>query len=162
MSLGFSLHTTVALAISSGLLGFLSRPAVVPQPLPPCVSRCCGVADPDEAKLGNDPAIARDIHRSLFNSDASVSWLLWGVCVGGILTIALATGWSWLIAALRWPWSRIPTRKYGVLGLWLLSCLRSGFLSIRFGVLCPVWTLRKSGFRLSRTSPSHDRLLTKC
>ena len=99
--MSLSLHSAIALAVSSGLCGYWTRPAAVAAP---CVCRC--VAGPVEARPGVYSASSASI--DTFDCDTTppaffgvtASGILFGVILGLTLAIALATFWRILISSL--------------------------------------------------------------
>ena len=92
-----SLQAAVVAALSSGLCGYLSRPAAA---VAPCICRC--IADPDEARLGDHSKFGRDTHQPAFSSsfDLPISGVVLGFVLGVTFAVAVAKFWNCLIVAL--------------------------------------------------------------
>ena len=84
------MHTATALAVSTGLLGFLQRPAVVPPPL--CVCRCVGPDAEGEPLQPQDFSLALPLPQ--------VRSLFW-VGVGVLITLIALRCWYSVVQSLR-------------------------------------------------------------
>ena len=98
------MYTATALAVSTGFLGYLQRPAVATSPIPTCVCRCIGRVEEAEgfALSSSDSKFGRDIHQPALSSsfDLSLSGVLLGFLLGVTFAIAVAKFWNCLITAL--------------------------------------------------------------
>ena len=99
MSAGLTLQTSIAVALSTGLCGYLWRPVAV---APACVCRF-SIPDPDEARLGLVPAASSSTvdrePRQAYTLDTTVSLFL-GIVLGLVLAVLLKKIWNGLLETL--------------------------------------------------------------